>query len=109
MLPDKVTYENLEISFIVDEFLENYRSLHEWMTAIGFPEDNKQFSTFRGETSNTPIETQGGPNRDIGIEGVSTAARSMFARYYHRYAAASPESGCDQDEGTFGQIQQWPV
>jgi hypothetical protein len=76
---DKITYENLEISFIVDEFLENYRSLHEWMTAIGFPEDNKQFSTFRGETSNTPIETKGGPNRDIGIEGVSTAARSMFS------------------------------
>ena len=49
------------------------------MTAIGFPEDNKQFSTFRSETSNTPIETKGGPNRDIGIEGVSTAARSMFS------------------------------
>ena len=79
IMGDKITYENLEISFIVDEFLENYRSLHEWMTAIGFPEDNKQFSTFRGETSNTPIETQGGPNRDIGIEGVSTAARSMFS------------------------------
>ena len=28
VLPDKVTYENLEITFIVDEKLENYRELH---------------------------------------------------------------------------------
>ena len=37
IMGDKLTYENLEITFIIDEFLENYRSLHEWMTAIGFP------------------------------------------------------------------------
>ena len=37
IMGDKQTYENLEITFfIIDEFLENYRSLHEWMTAIGF-------------------------------------------------------------------------
>ena len=79
MMGEKLEYENLSLTFICDEYLENYTSLHEWMTAIGFPEDNKQFSTFRSETSNTPIETKGGPNRDIGIEGVSTAARSMFS------------------------------
>ncbi len=33
VLPDKVTYENLEITFIVDEKLENYRELHNWITA----------------------------------------------------------------------------
>ena len=79
MMGEKLEYENLSLTFICDEYLENYTSLHEWMTVIGFPEDNKQFSTFRSETSNTPIETKGGPNRDIGIEGVSTAARSMFS------------------------------
>ena len=36
IMGDKLTYENLDITFIIDEFLENYRSLHEWMTAIGF-------------------------------------------------------------------------
>ena len=44
---DKLEYENLSISFIVDEFLENYISIHEWMTSIGFPKSREQFSNFR--------------------------------------------------------------
>ena len=44
---DKLTYEQLNITFIVDEFLENYRTLHEWMVGIGFPKNRKQFSDFR--------------------------------------------------------------
>jgi len=56
IMGDKITYENLEISFIVDEFLENYRSLHEWMTAIGFPKSRKQFSDFKSNISNTQAQ-----------------------------------------------------
>ena len=51
VMGDRLTYENLTINFIVDEHLENYRSLHEWMVAIGFPKDRKQFSDFRSNTS----------------------------------------------------------
>ena len=55
IMGDKLTYENLEISFIVDEFLENYQSLHEWsIYAIGFPKNRKQFGDFRSNISNTP-------------------------------------------------------
>ena len=35
---EKLDYENLSISFIVDEYLENYISLHNWMVGIGFPD-----------------------------------------------------------------------
>ena len=31
---------------VVDEKLENYRELHNWITAIGFPEDRQQFKKF---------------------------------------------------------------
>ena len=58
VMGDKLTYDNLSVSFLVDEHLENYISLHEWMTAIGFPENRSQFSTFRSSTSNTPTETR---------------------------------------------------
>ena len=44
MMGDKVEYGQLNIGFIVDEYLENYLSLHEWMTGIGFPKD-KEFLT----------------------------------------------------------------
>ena len=78
MMGDKLDYEPLTITFLVDEYLENYKSLHEWMTAIGFPENHEQFSTFRGLTSNTPVPTAGN-SRDIGDVQPSTTARGVFS------------------------------
>ena len=51
IIGDKLTYEQLTISFIVDEFLENYRELHEWLTGIGFPKDRKQFKDFNDKSN----------------------------------------------------------
>ena len=77
MMGDTLSYENLSITFIVDEYLENYISLHEWMTAIGFPKSRTQFSEFRSTTASTPIVTQG-TSGDIGDVQPSTSARGMF-------------------------------
>ena len=77
MMGDTLSYENLSITFIVDEYLENYISLHEWMTAIGFPKSRTQFSEFRSATASTPIATQG-TSGDIGDVKASTPARGMF-------------------------------
>ena len=76
IMGDKLTYENLEISFIVDEFLENYQSLHEWMTAIGFPKSRKQFADFRSNTSNTP---SGAVNPSADRVGSPTATTALFS------------------------------
>ena len=78
MMGTNLTYENLSINFLVDEYLENYRSLHDWLIAIGFPKSREQFSTFRANTSNTPISTQG-TSQDIGDVKSSTSARGMFS------------------------------
>jgi hypothetical protein len=59
VMGDTLTYDNLSISFIVDENLENYIEIHEWVTAIGFPKNRNQFSSFRSFTASTPIATQG--------------------------------------------------
>jgi len=77
VMGDKLTYDNLSVSFIVDEFLENYKSLHDWMSAIGFPKSRAQFAEFRSTTSNTPVATQG-TSQDIGDVQPTTAARSLF-------------------------------
>ena len=37
IMGDKITFGNLEVSFIVDEHLENYISIHNWLIGIGFP------------------------------------------------------------------------
>lgn len=39
---EKVTFGNLEMTFLVDENLENYREIHGWLMGIGFPKDYSQ-------------------------------------------------------------------
>ena len=41
---DKLTFETLNITFIVDEELQNYRELWEWITGIGSPVKHTQWS-----------------------------------------------------------------
>ena len=81
VMGDKLTYENLSISFIVDEYLENYISLHEWMTAIGFPKSRAQFKDFRANTSNVAQTTQG-TSLDIGDVQPATPANALFSDAY---------------------------
>ena len=78
LMGTKLTYEDLSISFIVDENLENYIEIHTWLTAIGFPSDRKQFSDFRSTTSNKGTTTRGESN-DIGDVGASTPERAMYS------------------------------
>ena len=76
LMGDVLTYEDLTITFIVDENLENYIEMHTWLTGIGFPEDRKQFSEFRGATSNLSVKTRGESN-DIGDVRASTPELAM--------------------------------
>ena len=76
LLGSKLEYEDLAISFIVDENLENYIEIHTWLTAIGFPKDRKQFTDFRSTTSNTKTSTRG-ESKDIGKVGATTPETSM--------------------------------
>jgi len=78
MMGDQLTYDNLSVSFIVDEFLENYLSIHEWMTAIGFPKNRKQFSQFKSNTSNTPSVSAVKSN-DIGDVQKPTSVNALFS------------------------------
>ena len=40
---EKLTYGDLTVRFLVDEGLENYMSVHNWLTGLGFPETTQQF------------------------------------------------------------------
>ena len=42
---DKLTFETLNITFIVDEELQNYRELWDWMVGIGSPVKHSQWET----------------------------------------------------------------
>jgi len=70
-------YSNLSITFLVDEYLENYISLHSWITGAGFPQKRGQFSTFRDVTSNTQIRAGSTPSVDI--VGTATSDKTMYS------------------------------
>ena len=42
-IPDKINYSTLDISFLVDENLNNYKELHDWISGLGFPKNHQQF------------------------------------------------------------------
>ena len=78
IIGDQLTYEDLTISFIVDEYLENYITIHNWMTGIGFPKSRSQFTAFRNTGSNTPNSSAGG-NTDIGVVGSATDDNAFYS------------------------------
>ena len=40
---DKLTFDTLNIQFLVDEELKNYREMWEWLVGLGFPKQHSQF------------------------------------------------------------------
>jgi hypothetical protein len=40
---DKLTYDTLSMTFMVDENLENYQEIHGWLVGLGFPRDYSEF------------------------------------------------------------------
>jgi hypothetical protein len=40
---EKLSYGDLTLKFLVDENLENYMSIHNWLTGLGYPETTEQY------------------------------------------------------------------
>jgi|TARA_B110000438_G_scaffold191405_1_gene183039 hypothetical protein len=77
IIGDKLTYGSLEITFIVDEYLENYISLHNWMTGLGFPSSRQQFSKFRDVESNVGAGQKAVPSVDQ--VGTATPDKNLYS------------------------------
>jgi hypothetical protein len=40
---DTLTYDTLNVQFLVDERLSNYKAIYNWIVALGFPENHQQY------------------------------------------------------------------
>ena len=76
IMGDKLTYSDLTITFIVDEYLENYQTLHNWLTGYGFPSNRSEFRTHRDVTSNTP---GGGAEPPVDLVSNVTPDKAMYS------------------------------
>ena len=64
---DRLQYDTLNIQFLVDENLENYREIHGWLTGVGFPKNYEQFQTLQGASTDRFPSTQNtGTSKEIG-------------------------------------------
>lgn len=59
---DHLLYDELQITYKVDENLRNYMELHEWIRALG----KRSFEEYRA-LANTPSYTGGGLKSDISL------------------------------------------
>jgi len=50
---DKVLYDDLTMSFLVDEKMENYLAIHKWITGLGYPESIGQYNQLKKDDNRT--------------------------------------------------------
>ena len=65
---DKITYASLDMSFLVDENLNNYKEIHDWILGLGFPSNNQQFQDLQSAGS----DRFPGSSRSTAATGTST-------------------------------------
>ena len=67
---DELNYQDLGISFLVDENLNNYKEIHDWLLGLGAPQNHNQFSTLRDTgTDRVPGQTTNSPNNNAVSDG----------------------------------------
>ena len=65
---DKITFAALDMSFLVDENLNNYKEIHDWILGLGFPSNNQQFQDLQSVGS----DRFPGSSRSTAVTGAST-------------------------------------
>jgi len=63
---DKLQFSELLVTFRVDEDMLAYTEIHEWLEAVGFPDNFDQFKVV------APTATAGGTANNVGTAGIMT-------------------------------------
>jgi len=104
---DKVTFDDLVVNFLVDEDLENFKEIYDWMNAIVPIKDPKDYETYV-KTSRTSIGTSDGKgsyqNEMSDITLITTTNKNIPNRYF-RFHDCFPIglSGLDFESGADGE------
>lgn len=66
---DKIEYSELEVTFKIDESMNNYIEVFNWIRALGFPDNNDQYKALEDQ----PSYTGGGIYSDATLTILSSA------------------------------------
>ena len=67
---DKLTFDTLNITFMVDEELQNYRELWDWLVGIGAPKKHSQWRTI--------LDSGDGAVRSFGTPDTDSRTKTTF-------------------------------
>ena len=48
---EKLTYGDFTLRFLVDENMENYMAIYDWLVGLGFPETTQEFKTLTTDSA----------------------------------------------------------
>lgn len=75
-----LAFSELSVQFLIDEHMENYKSIFMWMQALGFPESHDQYKNYMGEQEN--LYTELAKNYSDGsltiLDAKNTAVKSFY-------------------------------
>jgi len=103
---DKVSFDNLEVTFLVDEDLENFKEVYDWINAIVPIHDPKDFKDFTGSKSTKGVLA--GIDNDLNQYSMITLVTNTnknipnkFFRFYDCFPTAL--SGMELKSGESGE------
>jgi hypothetical protein len=74
-----LSYEDLTVSFLIDEEYRNYREVHDWLKGLSFPENHTQFQNLLSEGSDRMPRSQ---SRGVQTESGKTYPATPDAAIY---------------------------
>ena len=75
---DHIQYGELSITFKVDEDLQNYLEIHNWIKALGKPENFDQYKTIQ----DIPVATGDGIYSDISVIALASTKQPNYEIVY---------------------------
>ena len=104
---DKVEFEKLSVSFVVDEDLENFKEIYDWMDSIVPIQDPKKYKTLTGTTAtstNRYSSSSGDLNQYSMITLVLNTNKNIPNRFFKFYDAFPTSlSGLELASGESGE------
>jgi hypothetical protein len=92
---DKMNFEDFRLRFLVDENLENYMEIWNWMTGLGFPYSLEQYQELKNNSDDSnPLQLKGDfyersdGTLEILNSDFNTNAKVIFSGLYPIYLSA---------------------
>ena len=102
---DKLRYEDLTINFIVDEELENYIQIYQWMTSLGYPQSVAQYSELQTKNrfypntdGNDPYSERSDGTLLILTSNYQTAGKVIFKDLFPTFLSGIPFDATLQEQ-----------